>query len=73
MIQWGPELTENPVYAAQTHFNAYALGGVDAHGPSDQPKIYTLQSLMAMNGARSLKLKLSFLALVAEYDHPHRS
>ncbi|KZV69283.1 hypothetical protein PENSPDRAFT_543889, partial [Peniophora sp. CONT] len=47
---WGPELTENPVYAGKAHFHPFALAGKDAHGPSDDPKAYTLQSLMAMNG-----------------------
>jgi len=45
---FGPEIPENMLH--RTHFKAYGLGGVDAHGPADDPPMYTLQTLMRMNG-----------------------
>ena len=33
----------------RSHFKSYALGGVDVHGPNDDPPYYTLASLMAQN------------------------
>ncbi|KAJ2934975.1 hypothetical protein H1R20_g2123, partial [Candolleomyces eurysporus] len=45
---FGPEIPSN--LQARTHFNAYALGGEDNHGPEDDPPMYTLETLMKMNG-----------------------
>jgi hypothetical protein len=36
--------------ADRGHFKPYRLGGKDAHGPNDEPKTYTLSSLMEQNG-----------------------
>jgi hypothetical protein len=45
---FGPQIPSHRLH--RTHFFAYALGGADKHGPEDSPKMYTLQSLMRMNG-----------------------
>ena len=45
---FGPEIPSN--LQARTHFNAYALGGEDNHGPEDDPFMYTPETLMKMNG-----------------------
>jgi len=34
----------------RTHFAQFQLGPKDSHGPDDSPKIYTLDTLMRMNG-----------------------
>ncbi|KAH9921614.1 methyltransferase domain-containing protein [Fomitopsis serialis] len=34
----------------RTHFARLGLGSVDSHGPADEPKMWTLRSLMAANG-----------------------
>lgn len=34
----------------RTHFQQLQLGPRDSHGPDDDPKVYTLQSIMAQNG-----------------------
>jgi hypothetical protein len=36
--------------ASRTHFQPYGLAGKDAHGPDDKDKMYTLESLMKLNG-----------------------
>ena len=38
------------IHHHRTHFQRYGLASVDAHGPHDLPKSYTLESLMAANG-----------------------
>ncbi|KAJ7069857.1 methyltransferase domain-containing protein [Mycena amicta] len=44
---FGPEIRSQ---AHRTVFNAFGLAGTDKHGPEDSPKMYTLESLMKMNG-----------------------
>lgn len=34
----------------RTHFSKYQLGPKDSHGPDDDPKVYTLETLMKLNG-----------------------
>lgn len=34
----------------RTHFARLGLGAADSHGPADEPKMWTLRSLMAANG-----------------------
>ncbi|KAF7979963.1 hypothetical protein HWV62_27135 [Athelia sp. TMB] len=34
----------------RVHFQRFGLASIDAHGPQDSPKAYTLESLMAANG-----------------------
>lgn len=45
---WGPEIT--PELSPRAHFHAYGLGGEDKHEEHDNPKFYTLATLMEMNG-----------------------
>ncbi|KAJ7115781.1 methyltransferase domain-containing protein [Mycena epipterygia] len=54
---WGYDFTVNSfgpqistTQASRTHFHPYGLAGTDKHGPDDSPKMYTLESLMKMNG-----------------------
>ena len=48
MNSFGPEIPASEKH--RTHFHAYGLAGRDAHGPDDDVKYYTLQSLFDMNG-----------------------
>jgi len=43
---WGPEITDDPELRHRGHFQAWALGGSDAHGENDGIKFWTLDSLM---------------------------
>lgn len=43
----------------RVHFQRFGLASIDAHGPNDSPKSYTLETLMAANGTLSLPLSLS--------------
>jgi len=45
---FGPEIL--PQDKSRTHFHAFGLGGTDKHGPGDNPPMYTLDSLLKMNG-----------------------
>jgi len=45
---FGPEIPRPQ--ASRVHFFPYGLAGKDAHGPRDQPPMYTLETLMRMNG-----------------------
>ncbi|KAJ7058195.1 methyltransferase domain-containing protein [Mycena amicta] len=54
---WGYDFTVNafgpqipPSAASRTHFHPFGLAGKDNHGPEASPKMYTLESLMKMNG-----------------------
>ncbi len=48
--QFGPEVQDSPALLRRAHFKPYGLAGTNAHGPEDTNKMYTLQSLMALNG-----------------------
>ena len=56
---FGPEIPAN--LQARTHFKAYALGGEDNHGPEDDPPMYTLETLMKMNGTSQWQNSLLFM------------
>ncbi|KXN83207.1 hypothetical protein AN958_01721 [Leucoagaricus sp. SymC.cos] len=45
---FGPEIPKESLHRA--HFKAYGLSGEDKHGPEDDPPMYTLDTLMKMNG-----------------------
>ena len=45
---FGPQIPRSQRH--RVHFAPYALGGEEKHGPNDQPKLYTLDALMRMNG-----------------------
>jgi hypothetical protein len=47
---WGPEISDDPDLRTRAHFQAWALGGSDNHGENDNPKYWTLDSLMRLNG-----------------------
>jgi len=47
---FGPEIERVSSLKARSHFQPWALGGQNAHGPGDNPKYYTLDALMKLNG-----------------------
>lgn len=56
VTHFGPEIPKPLEY--RTHFHAFGLSGSDKHGPDDKPPMYTLESLMKMNGMFLLSLNL---------------
>ena len=50
--QFGPEIPDS--FQNRTHFYAYGLSGSDRHGPGDKPPMYTLETLMKINGRQIL-------------------
>jgi len=48
VTSFGPEIPRSQAH--RTHFRPFGLAGTDKHGPDDNPKMYTLESLMKMNG-----------------------
>lgn len=65
---FGPQIPRT--YLSRTHFFPYGLGGADAHGPEDNPKMYTLDSLMRMNGECEL-LPLQSVFPESPVNRPH--
>ena len=51
--QWGPEIINDPELKDRAHFKPFALGGTNNHTDNDNPKYWTLDSLMELNGART--------------------
>ncbi|TCD68574.1 hypothetical protein EIP91_010499 [Steccherinum ochraceum] len=51
---FGPQIPT--LSSFRTHFKAYGLAGGDSHGPNDNPKMYTLQSLMDLNGHKHIDI-----------------
>ncbi|KAF8588007.1 hypothetical protein K439DRAFT_1385251 [Ramaria rubella] len=47
---FGPEINNVPGLKSRSHFWPWGLSGKDAHGPNNNPKLYTLETLMKMNG-----------------------
>ncbi|KAI9437659.1 methyltransferase domain-containing protein [Lactarius indigo] len=47
---WGPEITGDLALRDRAHFKPFALGGTNNHGDHDNPKFWTLDSLMELNG-----------------------
>ncbi|KAH8988086.1 methyltransferase domain-containing protein [Lactarius akahatsu] len=47
---WGPEITGDPEVRDRAHFRPFALGGTNNHEDHDNPKYWTLDSLMDLNG-----------------------
>jgi len=45
---FGPEIPRSLLH--RTHFHAFGLSGTDKHAPDDKPPMYTLESLMKLNG-----------------------
>ncbi|KAH9083325.1 hypothetical protein EDB83DRAFT_2669386 [Lactarius deliciosus] len=48
--QWGPEITGDPELRDWAHLKPFALGGTNNHEDHDNPKYWTLDSLMDLNG-----------------------
>jgi hypothetical protein len=48
--KFGPEIEQVRALKARSHFWAWGLAGKDAHSSSDSIKMYTLDTLMKMNG-----------------------
>jgi len=48
--KFGPEIERSLRLKARSHFQPWALGGHNAHSPDDNPKYYTLDALMKLNG-----------------------
>jgi len=48
VINFGPEIPRSLQHRA--HFHAFGLSGSDKHGPEDKPPMYTLETLMKLNG-----------------------
>ncbi|KAH9988444.1 hypothetical protein BJV74DRAFT_839390 [Russula compacta] len=53
VTSWGPEINDDAELRERAHFQAWALGGTDKHGENDNPKYWTLDSLMKFNGLTS--------------------
>ncbi|KAL1751972.1 methyltransferase domain-containing protein [Schizophyllum commune] len=51
---FGPQIPRSQRH--RVHFAPYALGGEEKHGPNDQPKLYTLDALMRMNGHKHIDI-----------------
>ncbi|KAF8843056.1 hypothetical protein BDN67DRAFT_964951 [Paxillus ammoniavirescens] len=47
---FGPEIEQDPDLKRRAHFFAFALGPKDAYSLTDDPKMYTLRTLMERNG-----------------------
>jgi len=64
---WGPEIREDPELRNRAYFTALAIGGSDAHGENDNPKVWTLDSLMKLNGHEFIDI-LKVDVETAEFD-----
>jgi hypothetical protein len=53
----------------RTHFHRYGLAGVDKHAPSDRPPMYTLESIMKLNGERAVRLFSSYPSTFFQVIH----
>ncbi|KDQ10559.1 hypothetical protein BOTBODRAFT_36088 [Botryobasidium botryosum FD-172 SS1] len=54
--KWGPEIENDPERASRAHFFSYGISGKDAHAPGDNPPMYTLSTLMKMNGHKFIDI-----------------
>jgi len=59
VTSFGPEIS--PSLHHRTHFKPYGLSGSDKHGPDDKDPMYTLESLMKINGKTKKKLFYFFV------------
>ncbi|KIJ49418.1 hypothetical protein M422DRAFT_777374 [Sphaerobolus stellatus SS14] len=53
---FGPEITHYSSLNSRAHFKPWGLSGVDAHGPEDSIKMYTLDTLMKLNGHKFIDI-----------------
>ncbi|KAH9025478.1 methyltransferase domain-containing protein [Lactarius hengduanensis] len=56
--QWGPEITGDPELRDRAHFKPFALGGTNNHEDHGNPKYWTLDSLMDLNGHTFIKIDI---------------
>ena len=54
--KFGPEVQDVPSLLGRAHFKPYGLAGTNAHGPNDVHKMYTLKSLMQLNGHKYIDI-----------------
>ncbi|KAI0032696.1 methyltransferase domain-containing protein [Vararia minispora EC-137] len=47
---FGPQIPKDSDLARRAYFHKWGLSGKDAHGPGDNPPMYTLRTLLEMNG-----------------------
>lgn len=65
---FGPEIPAHQL--SRTHFKAFGLGGEDAHHA--EPPMYTLESLMKMNGTYTLNImRVKLSPLTNSMNRPH--
>lgn len=50
VTSFGPEIEQDRELQARSHFFSYALGPEDKHSVADDPKMFTLRTLMERNG-----------------------
>lgn len=62
-MQFGPEIENSAALKARSHFHPWALGGRNAHGPEDDPKYFTLDALMKLNGVSSPLILFRWVSL----------
>ncbi|OCH89385.1 hypothetical protein OBBRIDRAFT_794339 [Obba rivulosa] len=53
---FGSAVPRTAAARARTHFEKYGLGAADSHGPGDDPKMWTLRSIMRANGHSHIDL-----------------
>jgi hypothetical protein len=62
--QWGPEITNDPEMRDRAHFKPFVLGGTNHHNDNDNPKYWTLDSLMSSQQCACDFLLYMFLPLI---------
>ena len=65
VTHFGPEIPKPLEY--RTHFHPFGLSGSDKHGPDDKPPMYTLESLMKMNGKFFFFYKIFYNVFIVTY------
>lgn len=64
----GPDIPK--AHLGRTHFRRFGLAGTDKHGPSDRPHMYTLESLIKLNGEHCCS-SASFMTSPFSSGHSH--
>jgi Methyltransferase domain len=54
VTSFGPQIPKSLQY--RTHFKPFGLSGSDKHGPDDEQPMYTLETLMKINGKPTVLL-----------------
>jgi hypothetical protein len=68
---FGPEIPKSLLH--RTHFHAFGLSGSDKHDPDDTPPMYTLESLMKLNGKGDFTKPfiMTLLIIIIDRSYPH--